>query len=225
MFINKKLLILIILFTIIVSLVSFLTKINWFENRTKESAQEIVNLDKEKTEIIKYQQFYIPKESRNGYCWTTSIAAPANDMAWRCTTEQDEIFDPCFETKSSQIVCRVDPEKLDSGFELKLEKPLPEVDRNPILSNSNLPWLVRLKNGITCMAMTGTAGYIDGERYYYWCNDNAVLLNNKSEGVQEAKSGTFDTSGNIWKVKVAFLDDKMEKINKIEELEVYKVWQ
>jgi hypothetical protein len=177
-----------------------------------------------KTEVIKYHQFYIPKESRNGSCWARSIAALTNDMAWRCTIDKgeiSEIFDPCFETESHQIVCDVDPEKPESGFVLKLKEPLPYITItkkiNQNLADKDWPWRVKLKNGETCVAITGTALYTGEKLYNYSCrnNDNNISL----------MMLTKTEKGSLWKAEKAYLSKKSGKIIKTEDVEIIKAWE
>lgn len=225
MLIRKRKLIFLILFAVIVSLVFYQETKVGLRIKHKSLLKKTANLGQRKTEVIKYQQLYVPKESKRGYCWTSSIAAPANNKAWRCATEEELIFDPCFETESHQIVCNIDPENTESGFELKLNKSLPEIEKASSLTNEYSPWLVKLKNGMTCIAMSGNAGYIEGKSYYYFCDNNAVLLTKESEDLQKTTYETFDKNGDFWKVKLAFLDNELGKIIKVEEVEVTRVWR
>lgn len=174
----------------------------------------------EKTEVIKYKQSYVPKESKPGECWTISSTATSNDKAWRCMSG-DFIYDPCFETETNQIVCNVDPELPESGFELKLTKPLPERGGYDKEEAKKWSWIVKLQNGLICEAISGTAGTADGENFYYACNrENIVIL------------GYLDKGGPLWKAKAAYISENEDKdalftlkILKSEELNIIKVWE
>lgn len=168
---------------------------------------------KDKTEIIKYKQTYVPKENEPGNCWTTSIAAPTNENAWRCMSEQF-IYDPCFKTELGKIVCGVDPDVSESGFELKLTEALPErtdfkFKEEDILSS----WIVELKNGLKCGMITGTATLVGKEYAYYQCQENIVLV------------GFFDKSSPLWKAKVAYLKEASGQAIKQETINVLKSWE
>ena len=165
------------------------------------------------TEVIKYEQNYIPEKKKEGSCWTTSISAQSNEKAWRCSVE-NVTYDPCFETKTSQVVCEVDPENLQSGFELILTKNLPkDLEHNP----NEIIWMVKLENGLNCSLISGTSGEVNGKPFYYACNNNAVMLGNF--GV------TFDQSSKLWKVQIAYLDENFDQKGKTETVNVLKAWK
>ncbi len=45
--------------------------------KEKDNTEKTVN----KTEVIEYKQDYVPQETKEGECWTESIAASSNDKA------------------------------------------------------------------------------------------------------------------------------------------------
>ena len=166
--------------------------------------------DKEKTEIIKYKQKYVPTKNEKGYCWTISIATPSNERAWKCFVG-NFIHDPCFETEDGKIVCDVDPEVGGSGFELKLTKDLP-LREGPFLEIDQ-PWLVKFDNGIICGAITGSAGFIGEDSFHYSCDKEAVIL------------GEINTDNPIWTAMVGYPTKDYESLAKEENLEIIKVWK
>jgi len=195
-----------ILFATVVCLALFVF-ISKFERKNLQPSGN----NKEKTEVIEYEQTYIPKEIEHGYCWTDSIATFSNDKAWRCTTDNN-VYDPCFETDTGQVVCGVSPEIPESGFELKLTKTLPKIDRVGKKYGEKF-WRFELQNGLICGAITGTAGIIGEEYYSFACDKNAVLI------------GDYGQSNQQWKVKVVYLSDDRLKINKSEVLNIVRAWK
>jgi hypothetical protein len=109
--------------------------------------------------------------SREGTCWTRSIAAP-RDGAWRCKMG-NQIADPCFSLPSRQtvVVCLPDPVTGDPGFALQLTTPLPT--GLPAPSVPPAPWLIRLADGQTCRPFTGTVPVVAGEPARWYCGDPA----------------------------------------------------
>lgn len=173
---------------------------------------EVSKNSEEETQVIEYKQTYIPKETQKGYCWTDSIATLSNDKAWRCAAAGNYVYDPCFEADAGQVVCGVNPEIPESGFGLKLTKTLPKIDRVGKKYGDKF-WRFKLQNGLVCMAITGSAGIIDGDFYSYGCDKNAVLI------------GDYDKSNSLWKAKVVYLSDDRLKINKSEVLNILKAWK
>ena len=165
------------------------------------------------TEVIKYEQNYIPEKKKEGSCWTTSIAAQSNEKAWRCSVENG-LYDPCFETQTKQIVCLVDPDDPYSGFELKLTEALPEFGTG---NQQDVVWITKLENGLTCSLSSGAADELNGEFFYYYCNNSAVLLGNWGK--------TFDKSQSLWKVRVAYLDENFDQKGLTETVNVLKAWK
>lgn len=203
---DKKLLIL--LFIIIGSFLFYWSKFKPVSN--PPLTNKPTNLVRQKTVEIDYIQTYIPKDSESGNCWATSIAS-ANDKAWRCA-EGNSIHDPCFEIDKNKLVCDVDPEVAESGFILNLTEQLPT--RENFSSSDRLYWIIKLINGTKCWVITGTAGMINGELYFYGCDkDNAVIV------------GELDKSTNPWYANVVYLDEDSEKALKTEKTEILKVWK
>ncbi len=168
------------------------------------------NSIKQKTEEVDYIQTYIPKDSKSGSCWTTSIAS-ANGKAWRCTVD-NSIYDPCFEIDKNKLVCGIDPETTQGGFVLNLTKALPP--REDLSTSDRFYWIVKLANGTKCWLITGTAGMVNGKLYYYTCDkDNAVIV------------GKLDKSTNPWSADVAYLKKNSEEALRTERTEILKVWK
>lgn len=187
---------------------------NFFEY--KKRVAELA--ETKKTVEIEYQQTYVPKESMAGDCWTSSIAAQTNRKAWRCSTISNFIYDPCFEAVTGEVVCGVDPEKADSGFTLNLTKELPEWKNSQ--GEYKQPWWVKLDDGSICLPMTGTAGSINGEFYYYSCDMNdTVLVGSFDNG------GPFDRSKPLWRVRAANQLDQLGEQSEIREVTINTVWE
>jgi hypothetical protein len=104
---------------------------------------------------------------REGSCWTTSIAV-TRPGAYRCTVG-NSIEDPCFAVPPNpdKLVCGANPILKKDGFVLKLTKPLPTNALPP--SASPEPWLFKLADGSSCVAMTGTLVAVNGEPARWSC--------------------------------------------------------
>ncbi len=219
---NKDILTIITLVFIISSL-----GIWWWQNKNnstieKEENSKATELNNTKTEIIEYKQKDVPKNSKNGSCWTVSIAS-SSKMAWRCSTDHT-IYDPCFETDSGQVVCGIDFGEEDA-FELKLTEPLPKQRNDETRSPSY--WKIELENGIECFVYTGTAGLLNNELVYHYCTDNAYLLS----GIVDGEGGddkTLNKDSEYWKARVVFCPESDECYRKtlpVKEVNVIKVWE
>ncbi len=173
------------------------------------------------TKIIHYVPGSPAAESREGRCWTTSIAIPRPD-AWRCMVG-NQIFDPCFALADGKSVeCGANPWKSKPGFRLNLTEPLPKPDitaQTAALAAKSC-WLLVLADGTVCTPATGTRAMVAGEMTTYYCeskqkNGNIVLL------------GDLDTSGPIWQAEKAVLAPGPEgpTLQESERIPVKTVWQ
>ena len=161
------------------------------------------------TQVIRYEPSgTLPDSGRNGYCWTSSIAAPFRPDAWRCT-EGNVIHDPCFSlADQEQVVCGVNPVVKKSGFVLRLTKPLPQsnVSSNP--ASQNWAWMIELSDGTVCTPFTGTRPFISGETGFYGCNSinsakQFLLMGDldSSKAVWTARRATLVKAGNQWVIQ------------------------
>ncbi|MHB8382458.1 MAG: hypothetical protein ACYDC3_09000 [Candidatus Binataceae bacterium] len=133
---------------------------------------------------------------RDGSCWTNSIAV-SRPGAWRCMIG-NEIHDPCFQVPPHQgdVVCDANPATGQTGFVLKLTKPLP--DNAPPPSESPEPWTMQLADGSICQPFTGTMPMVGGDGARWYCYDQSVPMDNpaRSRGlvtkVHPAKVWTVD---------------------------------
>lgn len=102
------------------------------------------------TVIITFTPELAPATSAPGLCTENALGLGRAD-AWRCMTEDDLIYDPCFEMgDTGTVVCGTDPLMGEEGFVLELSEPLPEPDSGLI---SGL-WLVQLGDGTICSLST-----------------------------------------------------------------------
>jgi hypothetical protein len=151
-----------------------------------------------KTEIIDYEQNFVPTESKNGSCWTGSNIASSNPKAYRCTVGHD-LYDPCFETEDKKVICGITPLSDKYGFELRLTEPLPDNSARAKKDSGLSSWIVKLDNDVVCMKLSGTAGDIPradgkmGDLYFYTCDDNSVIV------------GYIDTTESVWSVRTTFI--------------------
>ena len=108
------------------------------------------------TQVITYRPESVPDATETGTetgsCFTNAIGLGRAD-AWRCITEDSQIYDPCFQMDDAPtIVCGVDPISGENGFVLELTEPLPAPDPG----EQAMPWLVQLGDGTVCGLMGGT---------------------------------------------------------------------
>jgi hypothetical protein len=129
-------------------------------------------------------------DTREGFCWTRSIAVPARHDAFRCTVDNG-IHDPCFivPPNHDRLVCGADPALKKDGFLLKLTKPLPKTSH---LARGKEPWILKLADGSICEAMTGTLPAVNGQPARWSC---AIHIRDQ---VRPAGVITTLTPGKIW---------------------------
>lgn len=178
------------------------------------STLEITGDTASQTQVIKYKPVSIPEKNDSGSCWTTSIATPSNEKAWRCSAG-NLIYDPCFDVGDNKVVCDPNPEKNGSGLVLKLTEKLPSVSNRPKLENTH-PWIYKLANNIRCYAQTGTAESIDGDFYYYVCDNKALM-----EGDVQRK--TIQKDKQPWVSTIVYQDNNF-KVSRKETLPIFKIW-
>jgi hypothetical protein len=141
-----------------------------------ESSAQIIGVQPQisATQVITYLPEVIPDGTQTGSCFTNAIGLGRAD-AWRCTTDDNLIHDPCFEVANPEggddptLVCGADPITGETGFVLELTEPLPAPDPGN-LSNA---WLVQLSDGTVCGLLTGTVPGADGQVAPYGCADQA----------------------------------------------------
>jgi hypothetical protein len=121
------------------------------------------------TSVITYIPETTPTESQVGSCFTNAIGLGRTD-AWRCTTEDNVIHDPCFQIDDAPtVVCDADPVTGESGFVLELSEPLPAPDPG----QASYAWLVQLGDGTVCGLLTGTVPAAGDQVAPYGCADEA----------------------------------------------------
>lgn len=119
------------------------------------------------TEVITFVPTVIPEATAAGSCFTNAIGLGRED-AWRCTTTDNLIYDPCFLVED-QVVCGADPISGEAGFVLELTEALPEPETNV----EPQPWLVQLADGTYCGLLTGTVPGLGDGVAPYGCTDEA----------------------------------------------------
>jgi hypothetical protein len=123
--------------------------------------------------------------SPNIYGQTTvanaSIADPSNQNAWRCTTAQGSIWDPCFAppgtSNVSQLACAVTPYDQDDVYLLSLSQPLPSSSTGFEPTGGVWPLELALSNGVDCEVIQGTASVPGGN---YGCTSGSASNPNTS---------------------------------------------
>jgi hypothetical protein len=129
-------------------------------------------------------------DTREGFCWARSIAAPARHDGFRCTVDNG-IHDPCFivPPNHDRLVCGADPALKKDGFLLKLTRPLPKTSKP---SRKREPWILKLADGSICETMTGTLPSVNGQPARWSC---AIHIRDQ---VRPAGVVTTLTPGKIW---------------------------
>lgn len=157
------------------------------------------------TQIVQYepQQPASSTPTKQGSCWTNSIAAPFRGDAWRCAVGNG-ISDPCFQIPGSpNLLCNMNPAKpaTSSGFVLQLTKPLPKSEPVTGLQPSDQVWLVELHGDTLCSPFTGTLPFTaTGDVASFGCapgalgSDVDIFDINSSSSVWAAKIGTLTAS-------------------------------
>jgi hypothetical protein len=171
------------------------------------------------TTVIHYTPQVPAGESREGSCWTNSIAAPRAD-AWRCTVG-NEIFDPCFELDDSQgVVCDANPITGQPGFKLKLTETLPAPEVPAEAANKGWGWLIELADGTVCGPATGATFPVDGEPATYYCTGTP------SEGKTVVIAGDLQV-GPTWMAEKAIVSQGESgiELEKSEMMAIRTVWQ
>jgi hypothetical protein len=135
-----------------------------------------------------------------GSCWTSSIAAPYRQDAWRCSVG-NSIQDPCFEIggSTSTLLCGMDPgdPTATSSLVLSLTKPLPALESPQPAAPSNWAWLVELQDGTICSPFTGTLPFAaDKEVAEYGCAPQY------RGGPEWDIFGDLDASSSVWTAKI-----------------------
>jgi len=168
-------------------------------------------------------------QSKSGYCFSESIAY-TRPGAWRCMVDSS-IYDPCFSMEDGTVVCDVNPATYQSGFELKLTKPLPTSNLDPskpIFSPQyNGGWMIKLTDGSVCKANTGSLPVVNQMAVRYSCSDSGGCLDN---GTCPYLTGLFDSirSGNVWiavKVFYSIFPNTSPRVLKTQSVAIATVWQ
>lgn len=178
--------------------------------------------DSGRTEVITFAPSVPNTPVRDGSCWTQSIAVHRAG-AWRCMIG-NAIADPCFTTSetSSAVICGANPATGDTGFLMRLTKPLPAASAIvPTSSGQPSPWIVQLAIGqgpesgpyampphkTYCSAATGTMPMINGLALPYECWEANVESKPKLGDTQIGLLGDFNILyKDIWTVtEISFI--------------------
>jgi hypothetical protein len=162
------------------------------------------------TEVIEYVPD-VPSETQEGSCFTSASGLQRED-AYRCSTEDGSIYDPCFVVdEAPTVVCGANPTTGEAGFVLELTEPLPEPDLGAV----SQPWLVELADGQVCGLMTGTVVGVGDRIAPYGCPDQTYLFED------------FQQDGDVWMAEKAVigLNDDGYYIEQSEMVPLRTVWQ
>ena len=150
----------------------------------------VSQLSMSETSIVRFVPTVPENDTREGFCWTHSIAVPARHDAFRCTVDNG-VHDPCFivPPNHDRLVCGADPALKKDGFLLKLTKPLPKASRP---TRRRDPWILKLADGSICETMTGTLPAVNGQPARWSC---AIHIRDQ---VRPTGVVTTLTPGKIW---------------------------
>lgn len=162
------------------------------------------------TQVINFVPAVIPDATAEGSCFTNAIGLGRED-AWRCTTTDNLIYDPCFLVED-KVVCGADPITNETGFVLELTEPLPAPDAGDV----SKPWIVQLADGTYCGLMTGTVPGLGDGVAPYGCTDEA----------QSNLSDNFLIYDPVWFAQMAVigLDENGFFVHSSVRVPVAKVW-
>lgn len=174
-----------------------------------------------KTKVTTYEPAVPRGPAISGWCWSRSIAVNRRGT-WRCM-EGNRIYDPCFSVAALKqaVVCDANPAADRPGFVLKLTRPLPAAERAPFHPQ---PWLIRLSDGSTCQALTGTLAFVAGQVIRYGCSDSSGC----SHGDCPRMAGVSTLSrGAVWRARkmIYAVDRKGVHLIERREVPVVAVWR
>lgn len=124
----------------------------------------------------------------SGHCWEISLAAPTAHT-YRCLAG-NQILDPCFVAapKAGSLACFADP--WAKAALLRLTEPLP---KSRLGANMPRPWALVLaadSGPLRCVAVTGTAPFVNGVGLSYACgNGSYAALRTSPAGKASALVG------------------------------------
>lgn len=141
----------------------------------------------------------LPPQTKDGYCWVSSVAQPYRADAFRCMVD-NSVYDPCFAGQTAGfVVCQMNPLLQGNAFVIKLTKPLPQI--SPVQAKENWAWFIEFEDGTFCAPYTGTKPFVAGYDIYYGCKSNTpgqtvVLLGELIKGdVWMAKKAVIAKNG------------------------------
>lgn len=102
-------------------------------------------------------------------CWVNSFSSNRPD-AFRCQTDQHEIFDPCFTMGAigSMVVCPSSPYGDNKYFTVDHNNLPRNLDSSTTTANQ-YPWFIKLEDNTECKFMTGATLGIADMRLDYGC--------------------------------------------------------
>jgi len=168
-------------------------------------------------------------QSKSGYCFSESIAYTRSG-AWRCMVD-NTIYDPCFNSDDGSVICDANPITYQSGFVLKLTKPLPVSNSDSthpmFLSQYNNGWIIKLADGSFCRPYTGSLPIVNQVAVKYSCSDSSNCSNN---GNCPYMTGLLDsiTTGKVWtatKIFYSVFPGTGIQIQRTQSVAITTVWQ
>lgn len=131
------------------------------------------------TEVIAYQAVapagdVAPEQAD---CFSESLAAPGRTDAHRCMVG-NMIYDPCFPTDATHLMCTPDPTTDNPGVFIVIAAPLATGGG----ASDPQPWLLQVADGTVCGAATGATAGTEGKRLNYSCTNGEWILGFPAEG-------------------------------------------
>lgn len=155
-------------------------------------------------------------EETQGSCWTGSGAVERPD-AWRCSTVDDVIYDPCFSRSSADtsVLCPKEPPWDMTAVRIDLSEPLP-LSMGHEGEDIARVFALETFDGTRCVFITGATGVVYGERANYACGDDWWVI------------GSPQVSTSMpWTVKMVRMAESPEEepLEYIAEAPVRTVWR
>jgi len=148
-----------------------LVSYTWDGTQLTNSDSTVIGVQPQITQtlVMTYVPSLVPEATQKGSCFANAIGLGRAD-AWRCTTDDNAIHDPCFQVDDTPtVVCGADPITGEEGFVLELTEPLPAPDPGTATG----AWIVQLGDGTICSLSTGTIPGVGDQTAPYACADDA----------------------------------------------------
>jgi hypothetical protein len=97
--------------------------------------------------------------------------------AYRCTIA-NELYDPCFSTSASQVLCPTQGPWSNTGVLIDTPGGLPSTAGIKDTGTSGQPWAIELADGTKCLPISGASNVIANQRLNFDCTGGVGLYGN-----------------------------------------------